>query len=238
MPTEPAAAASRRGASLWAGMLVLYIVWGSTYLGIAVAVETIPPFLMAAIRFGIAGAVLLLWSLARDRGDFVAPTRREWRDSFIVGGLLLGGGMGMVAFGELTIPSGITALLIALMPVWVAIFGRLFLGEGLPRLAIVGIAVGFVGVAFLVGPVGLRRQRAPSIRSAWPRSSSPRSAGRSARCSPRIGRPCRARPLLATSAQMLAGAAVLTVMGSRQGRVRRLRSRGRLGRVARRRSST
>ena len=64
MPTKPAAAASRRGASLWAGMLVLYVVWGSTYLGIAVAVETIPPFLMAAIRFGIAGAVLLLWSLA------------------------------------------------------------------------------------------------------------------------------------------------------------------------------
>jgi drug/metabolite transporter (DMT)-like permease len=216
MPTKPAAAASRRGASLWAGMLVLYVVWGSTYLGIAVAVETIPPFLMAAIRFGIAGAVLLLWSLARDRGDFVAPTRREWRDSFIVGGLLLGGGMGMVAFGELTIPSGITALLIALMPVWVAIFGRLFLGEGLPRLAIVGIAVGFVGVAILVGPSTFGGSGAldPLGLAAVLLSPICWTLG-SLFASHRATLP--RRPLLATSAQMLAGAAVLTVMATVRG---------------------
>ena len=114
-------------------MLVLYLVWGSTYLGIAIAVDTIPPFLMAAVRFGLAGLVLLAWSLARERGSFVWPTRREWRDSAIVGALLLGGGMGMVAFGEQTVPSGIAALIIAMMPVWVAIFGGLLLGERLPR---------------------------------------------------------------------------------------------------------
>ena len=113
-------------------MLVLYVVWGSTYLGIAVAVDTIPPFLMAAARFALAGALLLAWSLARERGAFAWPTRREWRDSAIVGALLLGGGMGMVAFGEQTIPSGITALLIAMMPVWVAVFGGILLGERLP----------------------------------------------------------------------------------------------------------
>src|SRR6185503_13181471 len=117
MPT-----AATRGAPIWIGMLVLYLVWGSTYLGIAIAVETIPPFLMAAVRFGLAGAVLMGWSLARARGSFIAPSRREWRDSIIVGALLLGGGMGMVAYGEQTIPSGITALLVAMMPVWVAIF--------------------------------------------------------------------------------------------------------------------
>ncbi len=133
-------------------MLVLYIVWGSTYLGIAVAVDTISPFFMAATRFLIAGLVLLGWSVARQGRSFSPPTRREWRDSAIVGALLLGGGMGMVAFGEQTVPSGITALLIGMMPVWVAILGRVFLGERLPRLAVVGIVVGFAGVAILVGP--------------------------------------------------------------------------------------
>ena len=137
-------------------MLVLYVVWGSTYLAIAVAVQTIPPFLMAATRFVLAGR-----DPARPgRGSAAAATssgrrRREWRDSLIVGGLLLGGGMGMVAFGEQTIPSGITAILIAMMPVWVAIFSGLFFGERLPRGAIVGIAIGFVGVAVLVGPTAL-----------------------------------------------------------------------------------
>ena len=215
MPTKPAAPA-RRGASLWVGMLVLYLVWGSTYLGIAVAVDTIPPFLMAAIRFSIAGGVLLLWSLARDRGDFVPPTRREWRDSFIVGGLLLGGGMGMVAYGELTIPSGITALLIALMPVWVAIFGRVFLGEGLPRVAILGIAVGFVGVAILVGPSAFGGAGAldPLGLAAVLLSPICWTLG-SLFASHRAVLP--PRPLLATSAQMLAGAAVLAVMAGLRG---------------------
>lgn len=209
-------ATPRRGATLWLGMLVLYIVWGSTYLGIAVAVDTIPPFLMAAIRFGIAGGVLLAWSLARDRGDFVPPTRREWRDSFIVGGLLLGGGMGMVAFGEQTIPSGITALLIAMMPVWVAIFGRLFLGERLPRGAVIGIAVGFLGVAFLVGPSALGGAGAldPLGLGAVILSPICWSLG-SLFASHRAVLP--RQPLLATSAQMLAGAAILAVMGGLSG---------------------
>ena len=197
-------------------MLVLYIVWGSTYLGIAVAVDTIPPFLMAAIRFGIAGGVLLVWSLARDGADFVPPSRREWRDSFIVGGLLLGGGMGMVAFGEQTIPSGITALLIAMMPVWVAIFGRIFLGEGLPRVAVVGIAVGFVGVAFLVGPSAFGGAGAldPLGLAAVILSPICWSSG-SLFASHRAVLP--RRPLLATSTQMLTGAAILALMGGLSG---------------------
>ncbi len=215
MPTARAAG-PHRGAALWVGMLVLYLVWGSTYLGIAVAVDTIPPFLMAAIRFSIAGGVLLVWSLARDRGGFVAPTRREWRDSLIVGGLLLGGGMGLVAFGELTVPSGITALLIAMMPVWVAIFGRLFLGERLPRMAVVGIAVGFVGVAFLAGPSAFGGAGAldPVGLAAVLLSPICWSLG-SLFASHRASLP--SKPLLATSAQMLAGGAVLIVMSGLRG---------------------
>jgi drug/metabolite transporter (DMT)-like permease len=135
-------------------ILILYVVWGSTYLGIAVAVETIPPFLMAALRFAIAGVVLMLASAAVDRRGFAWPSRREWRDSLIVGALLLAGGNGLVALGEETVPSGIAALMIALMPAWVAVFGRWFFGERLPWAAIVGIAIGLVGVAILVAPTG------------------------------------------------------------------------------------
>ena len=217
MPTDPATPV-RRGPGIWLGMLILYLVWGSTYLAIAVAVDTIPPFLMAALRFGLAGAVLLLWTIARDRRSFTWPTRREWRDSVIVGGLLLGGGMGMVAFGEQTIPSGITALLIALMPVWVAIFGLVFLGERLPRIAVIGIAVGFVGVAVLIGPSAFGGVGAldPLGLAAVMLSPICWSLG-SLFASHRAVLP--RQPLLATSAQMLTGGAVLIGMSLLTGEV-------------------
>jgi drug/metabolite transporter (DMT)-like permease len=209
MPTEPTRPPER--GTIWLGLAVLYVVWGSTYLGIAIAVETIPPFLMAAVRFAIAGTVLMTWSILRARGSFVAPSRREWRDTIIVGALLLGGGMGMVAFGEQTIPSGIAALLIAMMPVWVAIFGRVFLGERLPRIAGVGIVVGFVGVAILVGPtiLGQAGSLDPLGLAAIIISPIAWSLG-SLYASHRATLP--RQPLVATGTQMLAGGAVLALM--------------------------
>ncbi len=211
MPSRPGARPDR--GAIWLGLFVLYIVWGSTYLGIAVAVETIPPFLMAAIRFVLAGLVLLTWSVARGGHAFVAPTRREWRDSAIVGALLLGGGMGMVAYGEQTIPSGIAALLIAMMPVWVAIFGRVFLGERLPRLAVVGIVVGFTGVAILVGPTAFGTAGAldPVGLLAIIISPIAWSTG-SLFASHRAMLP--RQPLVSTGAQMLTGGLVLTGMAA------------------------
>jgi len=191
--------------------LVLYVVWGSTYLGIAIAVDTIPPFVMAAVRFFTAGLVLLTWSIAREGRTFVAPTRREWRDSAIVGALLLGGGMGMVAFGEQTVPSGITALLVAMMPVWVAILGRIFLGERLPRLAIGGIVVGFVGVAILIGPSALGGVGALDPIGLGAILLSPLAwATGSLFASHRASLP--ARPLVATGVQMVLGGLVLGLM--------------------------
>ena len=209
MPTQPQRSPDR--GAIWLGLFILYVVWGSTYLGIAVAVETIPPFLMAAIRFAIAGAVLMAWSILRARGSFAWPSRREWRDTIIVGTLLLGGGMGMVAYGEQTIPSGIAALLIAMMPVWVAIFGRALLGESLPRLAGVGIVVGFVGVAILVGPtlLGQAGSLDPAGLAAIIFSPIAWSLG-SLYASHRAMLP--RQPLVATGAQMLAGGAVLAMM--------------------------
>jgi drug/metabolite transporter (DMT)-like permease len=217
MPTVEPTPTPKRGAPIWLGMLVLYVVWGSTYLGIAIAVDTLPPFLMAAARFLLAGAILLAWSIAREGRSFVVPSRREWRDSAIVGALLLGGGNGLVAFGELTVPSGIAALLVALMPVWVAILGGIFLGDRLPRLAVIGIAIGFAGVAILVGPsafgggsgaldpLGLAACLLAPI--AW--------AAGSLFASRRASLP--RRPLVATGLQMFLGGLVLAVMAIASG---------------------
>lgn len=218
MPTAPI---TRQPGTVWLGLLVLYVVWGSTYLAIAVAVETIPPFLMAATRFGLAGGVLLAWSIAREGRSFAWPSRQEWIDSAIVGGLLLGGGMGFVAWGEQTIPSGIAALLIATMPLWIAILGRLFLGQRLPRVAAIGIAVGFAGVAVLVGPTALGTSGALDPAGLVVVLLSPLSWSiGSLYASHRARLP--GRPLVASAAQMLTGAVVLTIMALATGEPARL----------------
>lgn len=142
------------GLAVWAALGTVYVVWGSTYLGIAIAIETIPPFLMLTLRFAIAGAVLVAWEILRNGRAFRLPNAREWRDSAIVGALLLGIGNGFVALAEKTVPSGIAAILIAVIPLWFAVLGRLYLGEPLPRLVLAGIAIGLAGVALLVWPFG------------------------------------------------------------------------------------
>jgi drug/metabolite transporter (DMT)-like permease len=150
----PAAPSHRMSPRAWAALLTLYVVWGSTYLGIRIAVESIPPFSMGAIRFLVAGAIL--YALTIRRGDRVGdrPGRAQWRAAAIAGTALLLGGMGMVAVGEQTVASGIAALFIATLPLWIALLGRVFLGERLTRPVLAGIVLGFAGVALLVAPVG------------------------------------------------------------------------------------
>jgi len=196
---------------IWVGLAILYGVWGSTYLAIAVGVQTIPPFLMAAARFGSAGLILLTWVAVRERGTIRRPTRRELRDSTIVGALLLGGGMGMVAWGEQTIPSGIAALLVAMMPVWIAVLGRVVLNERLPRLAVVGIVVGFAGVAILVGPTALGATGALHAAGVLALIISPIAwSSGSLFATHRAELP--RHPLVSTGLQMVTGALVLATM--------------------------
>lgn len=139
--------------AIWAAMIAVYIVWGSTYLAIRFAVETMPPFLMAGVRFLIAGGVL--YGLRRLRGD-PAPTGREWRSAAIIGLFLLIGGNGSVVWAEQRVPSGIAALLVGSAPLWMVLLDALRRGGRLPtRWALVGVALGFVGIVLLVGPAHL-----------------------------------------------------------------------------------
>ena len=127
---------------------IVYVVWGSTYLAIRVAIETMPPFLMAGTRFLVAGGVLFAWLLLR---GVPMPSRLHWRNSAIVGVLLLLGGNGLVVWAEQSVPSGLAALLICLSPVWFALFDWARPGGTRPSLTTwLGIAVGFFGVVLLV----------------------------------------------------------------------------------------
>jgi len=136
-------------ARLLAAFAAVYTVWGSTYLFIRFAVETLPPFLMAGARFAVAGVILYLW--ARMRGAR-APTRAEWRGATIAGLFLLLGGNGAVVWAEQRVPSGITALLVATVPVWMVLLDWLRPGGSRPRAGVfVGLALGLVGLALLVG---------------------------------------------------------------------------------------
>jgi drug/metabolite transporter (DMT)-like permease len=148
---------SRQHASplaVWIGILVLYVVWGSTYLGMKLAIDTMPPFVMAFFRFVPAGVLLIGLVIARHRGRVRRPSVIEIRDATIVGMLLLFGGTGLVAWAQQTIPTGIAALLIALIPMWLAIFGRVLFREPVAPLVAAGIAVGLLGVAILAWPAG------------------------------------------------------------------------------------
>lgn len=126
-------------------LLALYVVWGSTYLGIRIALESWPPFMLAAIRFLFAGILMYGW--LRWRGH-AAPTVRQWRNAAITGFLLLLMGNGLVCYAEQSVNSGIAAVAVASMPLFAALFAGM-MGEWPQRREIVGLVVGFSGVIVL-----------------------------------------------------------------------------------------
>ncbi len=195
------------GAHVALALGALYVVWGSTYLAIRVAVGTIPPFAQSSIRFLIAGTILFLVT-SPGRGGEPRPSRREWRDAAIIGGFLLVGGNGLVALGETTVPSGIAALLIATLPLWVAILGRLFFDLRLSRSTVGGIGLGLAGVAVLVGPTGGSAPVDPA--GALILLGSPILWATGSLYSARAHLP--ARPLVGVAMQMLCGGVMLGVV--------------------------
>jgi drug/metabolite transporter (DMT)-like permease len=145
-----AAFARRSPAAVVLALATVYLVWGSTYLAIRVTDRTMPPLLMSSVRFLVAGAALYVFA-SRGRAK---PTLREWGAAAIVGAALLLLGNGGVAWAETRLESGFAALIVAIIPLWVALMDRVFFGRRLSPVAIGGLVAGFAGVALLVRPGG------------------------------------------------------------------------------------
>ncbi len=197
-----AAFARRSPAAVAVALGTVYLVWGSTYLAIRVTDRTLPPFLMSGARFFAAGVILYAIAVrGRPR-----PTLQEWRAAAIVGGALLLIGNGGVAWAETRLDSGLAALIVAIIPLWVAVLDRAVLGRRLSRGAVVGLVVGFGGVALLVRPGGgvdvVAALALVGSTSAWASGS---LYARDARL-PKS-------PLLSAAMQMLAASAMLGVAG-------------------------
>lgn len=162
----PAPRAHASGLGVLLAFLCVYVVWGSTYLAILYTLETMPPFLMAAARFLSAGSILYLY--CRSRG-IPKPTGKQWRDAVIVGGLLLLGGNGAVVWAELHISSGLAALLVSTVPIWMVLLDWIRPGGNRPASRVFySLALGFVGVSFLLGPTDFSTPEvSPSGETSW-----------------------------------------------------------------------
>jgi drug/metabolite transporter (DMT)-like permease len=129
--------------------LAVYLIWGSTYLAIRVAEETLPPFFMAGTRFVVAGLILFAW--VKLRGVSPRESKSHWGSALVVGGLMLMGGHGAVVWAEQWVPSGLVSLLVATVPLWMA-FSYWLQGGSKPSLRVAGgLVLGFAGVVLLVG---------------------------------------------------------------------------------------
>jgi drug/metabolite transporter (DMT)-like permease len=202
-----------------AAFAAVYIIWGSTYLGIRFAIETVPPFLMAASRFLVAGTLMVVF--LRLRGA-PAPTLLNWRSTLIVGGLLLMGGNGGVTWAEQRVPSGLAALMVAMVPLWMVMLDWLRpRGQRPANMVLIGVGLGLVGVVLLASqndakpgetlePLGLAVLLAATF--CWALGS---LYARRA--------PLPASPLLTTGMEMICGGALLLVAGTLNGEWSRLR---------------
>jgi len=149
-PTRATPAPPFRKSHILAAFAAVYLVWGSTYLAIRYAVETIPPFLMGGTRFLASGLVLYAW--ARWRGA-PRPSGAQWRDATITGVLMLCLGNGAVAWAEQRVPSGLAAVLVAVVPLWMVVLDWVRPHGVRPRpFVVLGVFVGLAGLVVLVGP--------------------------------------------------------------------------------------
>jgi drug/metabolite transporter (DMT)-like permease len=138
---------------VWIALGTIYVVWGSTFLAIAVVVRDLPPFLSMSLRHLVAGSLLFAWVLVRRR-EREPLGWRQWRAAFVFGGALFLVGHGGLAWAQQDVPSGIAALLVGTIPLWFAILARIFMGERLGGRAFAGLILGFAGLALLVDPSG------------------------------------------------------------------------------------
>lgn len=198
---------------IWTALSAVYIIWGTTYLAIRVSNETLPPLLAAGFRFLLAGAVL--YAITVRRGDVAGdrPGRPQWMAAAIVGTGLVAGGNGLVVLAERTIPSGIVSLIIALVPLWMALVDGVLLRRRIRWITVFALALGFAGAALLIGGTafdgaaplsGMLVGVVASIL--WTGAS---LYSRNA--------PLPARPLVGAGMEMMVGGGVLMVLGALRG---------------------
>ncbi len=193
---------------IWAALIVVYIVWGSTYLGIRIVVETMPPLLSAAARHLLAGLILFAFVYLRQGVGSLRLSRQEWVAAGFIGLALLLGGNGLVMLGERDVPSGLAALIIAVVPLFVAILRFLF-GERVGLGTVVGVAIGLAGMLVLIIPRGIDGSVDLVGMLMLVGASASWSVG--SYFSKRVQLP--RDPLASTGAQMLTGGVALGVVG-------------------------
>jgi drug/metabolite transporter (DMT)-like permease len=204
------------GRRVWLALAIVYVVWGSTYLGIKEAVGTIPPFLMAAARFLIAGGILYAWAIRR--GDTVGDRigRRQWVSAIVIGALLLATGNAFLAWAEKRgVATGVAALIIAAVPIYMAVIASLWGDERMRARVVAGLVAGFAGTALLIqagsgsgsGHVDAIGVGAVIVASlSWALGSV---------MSNHVALP--SRPLVSTAMEMIGGGAVCLVIGAAAG---------------------
>lgn len=146
--------AARYGTRVWLALATVYLVWGSTFIALAIVVRDLPPLLAMSIRHLVAGAILLVIALPRGDRDGDRIGRRQIGAAFVFGGLLFVTGHGSLAWAQQTVPAGVAALLVGSIPLWMALLDRVVFGRRLRRSAYLGFVLGFVGLAFLFDPFG------------------------------------------------------------------------------------
>ncbi|MEK7465855.1 MAG: EamA family transporter [Planctomycetota bacterium] len=188
----------------------VYLIWGSTYLAIRFAIDSLPPFSMAGVRFFIAGAAMMAFVKVRTG---VRVQAAHWPGASLVGGLMLLGGNGAVCWAEKTVPSGLASLIIATVPLWAVAIGALLPGGRLPGFRVVaGIVIGLAGVALLVRPW---QSGAVDPAGAGALLFAAASWALGSVLSKRVRLP--ESMLLATAMEMIAGGALLVAVGAAAG---------------------
>jgi drug/metabolite transporter (DMT)-like permease len=201
-------------ARVWAALAVVYVVWGSTYLFILLAERTLPVFVMSSLRFLIAGGLLYAWAVRRGDTEGDRPGARQWLAAAVVGaGLFLIGNAG-VAWAEKRVDTGVASLIIAAVPLWMALFDRVACGQRLSRTAVSGLAVGFCGVALLAWPSGPGH-----VEVAGAVALLVSGAGWAAGSLYSRRAPLPRRPFVAAGMQMLAGGVLLAIVAAATGEV-------------------